>query len=217
MSPHRLASIVHDDDYYLRDFASSALWHSRTASNAVNRDDGKGYWRSHESPPFSASHTERFAAHLIYRTHVYLLLADLLGCPYSADALRSELVQRSGLVSHDRPVASPSGPQPWSASPNTLVTARSTSCSATRRSRFASLSSSSTSSAAQAGPPRSWRSPLRPGAASPPGGSVSTAPMSTPPSPGESATTSPAPSQSSPHMACAWKRTYLNGKPLQAR
>lgn len=98
MSPHRLASIVHDDDYYLRDFASSALWHSRTASNAVNRDDGKGYWYSHESPPFSASHTERFAAHLIYRTHVYLLLADLLGCPYSADALRSELVQRSGLV-----------------------------------------------------------------------------------------------------------------------
>src|SRR5262249_22176556 len=42
--------------------------------------------------------TERFAAHLIYRTHVYLLLADLLGCPYSADALRGELIQRSELV-----------------------------------------------------------------------------------------------------------------------
>ncbi|MFJ2191862.1 hypothetical protein ACIOJE_28655 [Kitasatospora sp. NPDC087861] len=36
---------------------------------------------------------EFFASHLIYRTRVYLLLADLIGCPYGADALRSELVQ----------------------------------------------------------------------------------------------------------------------------
>ena len=35
---------------------------------------------------------ERFAAHLIYRTHVYLSLADLLGFPARADALRKNLI-----------------------------------------------------------------------------------------------------------------------------
>ena len=39
------------------------------------------------------AHPELFAAHLIYRTRVYVLLADLLGCPYGADALRTGLVR----------------------------------------------------------------------------------------------------------------------------
>ncbi|WP_344547028.1 hypothetical protein [Actinomadura fulvescens] len=74
-SPHKMYAIARDRNYYPRNFATLLLTRSRTEVTSPG-----------ESP-------ERFAAQLIYRTQVYSLLADMLGCPYSADALRTELVK----------------------------------------------------------------------------------------------------------------------------
>lgn len=74
------------------------LGRSQAAVTAVDQADGYG---TKDGSPYSSlsgwglhptADPAMFAAHLIYRTHVYLYLADLLGCPYSADALRKNLI-----------------------------------------------------------------------------------------------------------------------------
>ncbi|MES9604648.1 hypothetical protein [Actinomadura sp. NPDC000929] len=77
-SPHKMRWIARDRDFYPRNFATLLLARSQTE---VTSTDGT---------------PERFAAQLIYRAQVYSLLADMLGCPYSADALRAELVEPRG-------------------------------------------------------------------------------------------------------------------------
>lgn len=76
----------------------NVLGHSQNMVTAVDQADG---YRTKDRSVNSKLYDwginpnvdpERFAAHLIYRTHVYLYLADLLGFPYSADALRKNLV-----------------------------------------------------------------------------------------------------------------------------
>jgi hypothetical protein len=76
----------------------TVLGRSQAAVTAVDQADG---YRAGEGSPNSSLYDwglhpkadpAKFAAHLIYRTHVYLYLADLLGCPYSADALRKNLI-----------------------------------------------------------------------------------------------------------------------------
>ena len=76
----------------------NVLGRSQNAITAVDQADG---YRTKDRSAYSSLYDwgidpkvdpERFAAHLIYRTHVYLYLADLLGFPYSADALRKNLI-----------------------------------------------------------------------------------------------------------------------------
>lgn len=102
-SAHHLYKVVNNDDYYYSDFSVGTLGPNQIALNAVDpgnagrsfRDRHFHLIKHHYDAHIPAEYaSEYFAAHLLYRTHVYLLLADLLGCPYSADALRSVLVQR---------------------------------------------------------------------------------------------------------------------------
>lgn len=88
-------AVVDDDDFDRRALSIDALAGSRRVITAIDRADGEGYWTKRESAVDCdpERRPELFAAHLIYRMHVYLYLADLLGCPYSADALRSRLLQ----------------------------------------------------------------------------------------------------------------------------
>ncbi|SDK37228.1 hypothetical protein [Nonomuraea jiangxiensis] len=103
LSPHKLYDLVDRDDHYYSDFSLGTLGPTKAALDTVdpelagtsprNRHWDVYAYRDGESFPEQDT-GEHFAAHLVYRTHVYLLFADLLGCPYSADAVRGELVSR---------------------------------------------------------------------------------------------------------------------------
>jgi hypothetical protein len=76
----------------------NVLGRSQSAVTAVDQADG---YRTKDRSAYSSLYDwginpridpERIAAHLMYRTHVYLYLADLLGFPYSADALGKNLI-----------------------------------------------------------------------------------------------------------------------------
>jgi hypothetical protein len=87
LSPQTRLELVADDDYYRETISSIALRSSQRAVSAIDQADGDGYWSRYESTFCDPNRRpELFAAHLVYRMYVYLYLADLLGCPYSADA-----------------------------------------------------------------------------------------------------------------------------------
>jgi len=100
LSPHYLTKVVSNEKYYYDDFSLGVLEQNEIAFNAVDHANAGKYIgstlfplnkrRLKEIPAACAN--EYFIAHLIYRTHVYLLMADLLGCTYSSDALRSPIV-----------------------------------------------------------------------------------------------------------------------------
>ncbi|MEO3824125.1 hypothetical protein [Actinomadura sp. B10D3] len=92
-SPHKMGWIASDHNYYPRNFSTLLLAGSQVDATSIDAEDGAGYWADHEAWFYQDATPERFAAQLIYRAQVYSLLADLIGCPYSADALRAELVK----------------------------------------------------------------------------------------------------------------------------
>ena len=93
VSPHHIRFLAEDIDYYPREFSKKIMENGGEALKSIDKSDGKGYWHWKYDRPFPYEPApERFAASLIYRTHLYLLMADLIGCPYSADALRARLV-----------------------------------------------------------------------------------------------------------------------------
>ncbi|MFJ6121706.1 hypothetical protein [Streptomyces sp. NPDC092129] len=98
VSPHHLVELVNDEEYYRGESMTGTLLRSQSALGAIDETDGDGFWSEMDyywtvGSVSRSAHPELFAAHLIYRTRVYVLLADLLGCPYGADALRTGLAR----------------------------------------------------------------------------------------------------------------------------
>jgi hypothetical protein len=105
-SPHLIQGEVDNPNYYYYDFVAGILGPTATELGIADyMHEGRRQENQHDHerqflnikrgvPPYpSEGRAEYFAAHLLYRAQIYVMLGDLLGAPYVADPIRSPIVR----------------------------------------------------------------------------------------------------------------------------